>query len=343
MRSETRDDAPSSQARELIEAVRSQTQKRCPSWSDIDAVERALLTLRSGEEMRRFGWALRAEFRRATGVVPADQLLLKAYETSQPPALDTPNEDSLRADLLRLQGQLQELYANRRLQLRARNLIAFWTVLLFVVGTIITLQLDKILGVPDTIFFDVFGVGLLGGLFSKLLRVQKFKLGGIRETTALSEAGNRASVILSPGIGGVGALVLFVVLSAGLLKGSFLPQLAEVPFGKEADGLEDLFQVQLASSVEAAKLYLLCFLAGFSERLVPDVMSRLAAMAEKAWPDSWSMLGATPRRFCSARPNSFGRGGRVSSKPGEIREQLRPAWQSRRGSPAAGHCQRVRQ
>ncbi len=152
---------------------------------------------------------------------------------------------------------------------------------MFGVATFLTLQLDKILKLEDTIVFDVFGVGMLGGLFSTLLRVQKFKLGGIREATALSEPGSQLTVILAPAIGGAGAVVLFVMLAAGFLKGAFFPDLPEIHFGKGADGLEDLFQLQLVSSTEAAKLYLLCFLAGFSERLVPDVMSRLSAMAEK--------------------------------------------------------------
>jgi hypothetical protein len=268
-------------ATELIEAIRLQTEHRLPSWSDIDAVERGLLTMMSGEDLRRFGWTLRAEFQRATNAVPADQCLLKAYHDSKPPEAEGPDEKRLMADLLTLQGQLHELYATRRVQFRARNLIAAWTVALFVVAIVVTLQLDKILKIPDTIVFDVFGVGMMGGLFSTLLRVQKFKLGGIREATALGEAGNQITVILAPAIGGAGAVVLFVLLAAGLLKGTFFPELPVLTFGKGADGLEDLFQLQLASSTEAAKLYLLCFLAGFSERLVPDVMSRLSAMAEK--------------------------------------------------------------
>jgi len=268
-------------AMELIEAIRLQTEQRHPSWSDLNAVERALLTMQSGEDLRRVGWTLRAEFQRATNVVAADQVLLKAYHDSKPPEPDSLDETRLKADLLCLQEQLHELYATRRVQIRARNLIAAWTVVLFAVAIVITLQLDKILKVEDTIVFDVFGVGMLGGLFSTLLRVQKFKLGGIREASALNEAGNQISVILAPAIGGAGAVVLFVVLAAGLLKGSFFPDLPEIPFGKGADGLEDLFQLQVASSTEAAKLYLLCFLAGFSERLVPDVMSRLSAMADK--------------------------------------------------------------
>ncbi len=70
---------------ELIEAIRLQTAKRQPSWSDVDAVDRALLTMLSGEDLRRLGWALRAEFQRATGAVPGDEVLLKAYLHSNPP------------------------------------------------------------------------------------------------------------------------------------------------------------------------------------------------------------------------------------------------------------------
>ena len=152
---------------------------------------------------------------------------------------------------------------------------------LFAFAIYFTLQLDKHLNVGNTIVFDVFGVGMLGGLFSTLIRVQKFKLGGVRETDALSEASNRITVILAPAIGGCGAIVLFVLLVAGLLKGALLPEVAQIKFDGTEDYLEKLFSVQLASTGEAAKLYFLCFLAGFSERLVPDVMIRLSAIAEK--------------------------------------------------------------
>jgi hypothetical protein len=145
----------------------------------------------------------------------------------------------------------------------------------------IALQLDKILEIDGTIVFDVFGVGMLGGVFSTLLRIQRLKLGGNSEATALSQPGNQVTVMLAPVTGGVGAVVLFAILAAGVLKGSLFPELPMNQFGNLSDALEDLFKVQLASSAEAAKLYLLCFLAGFSERLVPDVMSRLAATAEK--------------------------------------------------------------
>jgi len=280
---EIRDDLANQEAIEMIEAVRK-SQKRVPSWSDLAGVERALLSILPADDLKHAGWALREEFRQATSAVPGDQALLKAYEDAKPPQLDMSGEaevKSLRADLLALQAKLHELCAVRRVQIRARNIMTLLTVALSGLTIFITLQLDKLLSRPDTIIFDVFGVGMFGGVFSTLLRIQRFKLGGNYEASALTRPGNQLSVILSPAIGGVGAVLLFAMLAAGFLNTPFFPQLSPKDFSLKSDALEDLFKVHLTAAADAAKLYLLCFLAGFSERLVPDVMSRLAATAEK--------------------------------------------------------------
>ena len=227
---------------------------------------------------------MREEFRKTTNSVPADQSLLKAYEDSKPPSVQISNDaevQSLRADLLALQAQLHELCATRRVQIRARNFIALLTVALSALAIFVTLQLDELLHIKDTIVFDVFGVGMLGGVFSTLLRIQKFKLGGNYEASALTQPGNQLSVILSPAIGGFGAVVLFVALAAGFLKTAAFPELPLKEFAVDSDALESLFKVHILAPADAAKLYFLCFLAGFSERLVPDVISRLAVAAEK--------------------------------------------------------------
>jgi hypothetical protein len=267
-------------AEALVENIIKRSQQRNPSWSDIQAMERALLTLLSGDDLKRFGWKLRADFQRAIKAVPADEILAKAYENSKPAQLDEQNEAKLKADLLALQAQLHEVCATRRVQIRARNMMACLTVLLGMLAILIALKLDEVLGIK-TIVFDVFGVGMLGGLFSTLIRIQKFKLGGLYEANALTAPGNQVGVILAPAIGGVGAIVLFVTLAAGFLKGTFFPDLLPIDYSEGADVLEQLFTLSVKSSPEAAKLYLLCFLAGFSERLVPDVLSRLSSMAEK--------------------------------------------------------------
>ncbi len=278
---QTREAAANADARAMIEDVREQGRAGRVSWVEIAKVERAVLSMLSGEDLRRYAWALRAEFREALNAMPSGHELGKAYDNSNPPGTDAADEKRLKADLLTLQDKLHELCASKRTQVRARNRIAFSTVLISAAAIFITLQLDKILGIEDTIFFDVAGVGMLGGVFSTLLRIQKFKLGGNHEAVALSQTGNQLTVILAPLIGGAGAMVLFVLLAAGVLKGSLFPELPLIQYSPTTDALEEMFKVHLASSTEAAKLYLLCFLDGFSERLVPDVMSRLAAMARR--------------------------------------------------------------
>lgn len=281
---EVRNNPAHLEAIDMIESVRNHSHKRFPSWSDLAAVERALLSILPPDDLKRAGWALREEFRKATNTVAGDQALLKAYEDSKPPSVQISTEAEaqvLRADLLALQGQLHELCATRRVQIRARNFIALLTVGLSALAIFVTLRLDELLHIKETIVFDVFGVGMLGGVFSTLLRIQKFKLGGNYEASAMTQPGNQLSVILSPAIGGVGAVVLFVVLAAGFLETPAFPVLPLKDFPLNADALEDLFKIHIIAPADAAKLYFLCFLAGFSERLVPDVISRLAVTAEK--------------------------------------------------------------
>ena len=264
-----------------IDHIRHKTRSRQPTCTEIAEVEHALLSMLPGEDLKRYAWVLRTEFQRAVEAIPADQVLLKAYRDSKPPEVDTPDEARLRADLLTVHAQLQELYATRKTQIRARNRIACWTTLLSSLAIFVTLQLDKVLHIGDTIAFDVLGVGMLGGVFSTLLRIQRFKLGGNCEAVALTQPGNQAQVILSPIIGGFGAVLFFVMLAAGVLSGTLFPKLETVSFGVFSDALEDLFKIHIASSTDAAKLYFWCFVAGFSERLVPDVIARLASAAER--------------------------------------------------------------
>jgi hypothetical protein len=265
-----------SHAVELIESVREKACKQVPSNDEIAAVEAALLSMLTGEDLKRYAFWLREDFRNLAG-----RRNMNAYSISNPPQAEGADEKRLKADLIALHAKLHEIRANRRTQIRARNRIACLTILLSALGIFITLQLDVLLHKPDTIVFDVFGVGMLGGVFSTLIRIHRLKPDGQNATAALTERGNQLTVLLSPVIGGLGAVILFAILSAGLLKGSLLPDLPTIPLGPSADALESVFNVHLASSTEAAKLYVLCFLAGFSERLVPDVISRLASVAKE--------------------------------------------------------------
>jgi hypothetical protein len=66
------------------------------------------------------------------------------------------------------------------------------------------------------------------------------------------------------GIGG--GLMVFYALQAGFLEGKFLPDLSHLD--------------TQVSSADHAMLVLWCFLAGFSERFVPGLLSRMAPADE---------------------------------------------------------------
>jgi hypothetical protein len=271
----TRNEA-NSNAVVLIESVRQKARTQVPSDDEIAAVEAALLSMLTGEDLKRYAFWLREDFRALAG-----QRNINAYIVSKPPRAEGADEKTLKADLIALQAKLHEVRANRRTQIRARNRIACLTIFLSAIGIFITLKLDVLLHKPETIVFDVFGVGMLGGVFSTLIRIHRLKPDGQYATAALTERGNQVTVLLSPVIGGLGAVILFAILSAGLLKGSLFPDLPTIKLEPSSDALESVFNVHLPSSTDAAKLYVLCFLAGFSERLVPDVISRLASVAKE--------------------------------------------------------------
>ena len=87
------------------------------------------------------------------------------------------------------------------------------------------------------------------------------------------------SLALSMFEGAVGALVLFTIFLAGLLKGSMFPEFPNIEF--DGVDLSKLWWLVPTQPAEAAKLIVWCLLAGFSERLIPDFLSGLAKQLDR--------------------------------------------------------------
>jgi hypothetical protein len=115
--------------------------------------------------------------------------------------------------------------------------------------------------------------GLLGGYLSVLLRISSLRW-------ALRYASNYHQVdrlfwnvflsfYLSLLEGSLGAIILYIVFSAGLLKEAIFPVFPELG----GNPLPHVFDV---SHVVEAKLMLWSVVAGFSERIVPDFLSGLS-------------------------------------------------------------------
>jgi len=186
------------------------------------------------------------------------------------PATDPSAVDDLRTASFGMLMEIQRLRAVRSEFERLRNRLIFISILPGSVFT--TLAIAFAPAFWKMSLAEVAAIlGLLGGYLSVLLR-----LGSLRWT--LSYATNYQQVdrlfwnlflnfCLSMLEGALGAIVLYIALSAGVLAGSVFPR---IPF--------DFHRVLLASDLNhesLTRLMLWCVVAGFSERAVPDLLSGL--------------------------------------------------------------------
>ncbi|HEX8153608.1 MAG TPA: hypothetical protein VF698_10800 [Thermoanaerobaculia bacterium] len=125
--------------------------------------------------------------------------------------------------------------------------------------------------------------GILGATFSILQRTQRStaNVDPVRALFALNAA--RSQVFLSLISGTIAALILYAVFAGDMINGSLFPNIVN---GKKAtDGAMQVvhfFQFTgPASHADHGKLLVWAFVAGFAERLVPDILDRFSASANK--------------------------------------------------------------
>ena len=118
-----------------------------------------------------------------------------------------------------------------------------------------------------------FMVGVIGG-FVGLQR----RLKALSDDDLTLLANSWVSVSLSPLVGGILAVLTYVLFVSGLMAGTLFPKfVADAPPATgPINGLAIIFAVH-GEAVDYAKLLFWCFIAGFAERLVPDKLKGLAA------------------------------------------------------------------
>ena len=113
--------------------------------------------------------------------------------------------------------------------------------------------------------------GLLGALFSRLLTVMQ-----PRKALAIDELYNAATFryILARGmIGILGALVVYFFLQSGLVEGNVFPKFRELGLEAISPGGDNWPTRFMLPSRGLALLIVWSFIAGFSESLVPTILS----------------------------------------------------------------------
>ena len=137
--------------------------------------------------------------------------------------------------------------------------------------------------------------GVLGAYFSRIIRFQtEVATLGFDEVTNIYQS-NLLYVRLMCGL--VGAVIFYFLLRGGILAGGIFPNLSNISIGEQVvwkAGIDGMSPVHgqdgklvpsgltiLAPTPELAKLIVWSFLAGFSERLVPDALERTEARARE--------------------------------------------------------------
>jgi len=116
--------------------------------------------------------------------------------------------------------------------------------------------------------------GLIGGFVGLQRRLKELTIADLQLIST-----SWIYTCLSPLVGGILALLLYVLFLSGLLSGDIFPRFVaeEIP----QVGFSSIFNQHGESYKDYAKLVFWCFVAGFSEHFVTDVISRFEGEAMK--------------------------------------------------------------
>lgn len=145
-------------------------------------------------------------------------------------------------------------------------------VVITIIGAVVAYRLDGIVTAP----LAAFAAGVIGG-FVGLQR----RLKGLSDQDLSLLANSWVYVCISPLVGGVLAVVLYVLFISSLISGDLFPHFMPdpsdpcpvEPCAEERKDFSEIFAVH-GEAVDYAKMLFWSFVAGFSERFVTDIVSK---------------------------------------------------------------------
>lgn len=132
--------------------------------------------------------------------------------------------------------------------------------------------------------------GISGAIVSTMIRLYRFDARHEPLLTWLNLEQGKNSIFVTPFLGGVFATILVILMRGDLLQGPLFPNLMEaIPASPEGVGnqcwnnLQPTFVKGCKNYADISKLIIWCFISGWSERFVPDVLDKLSSQGmEKA-------------------------------------------------------------
>lgn len=252
----------------LLEAVDAKPQDA--SWSDVFAVELAVIDVTPDDQLSDQLLRMRGRYR---DVIGNDAYAL--YAQTSPDDLSMMTALQQRAELIALAQRLHYIYLFDPPKESVRTRLAIWAAVLALVATLAgVFVFDRMVLAQTQGFSPIFPVvlALFAGQIGGFISVQQRLQGGTGVDPLFKEmqlsAGWFSVVIVAPFIGAIFALVLYLIFAGELLKGGIFPD-----FSKNLDPKTGYLMG--ISFQDWSKLLVWCFIAGFAERFVPDVLTRL--------------------------------------------------------------------
>lgn len=256
--------------------------------------EDALIRVIPIDQLRRRAWILRNRYRYTVG-----EKVYDVYIKSNPPDPSTAKEAELRADLIHLLAENKRVETFRKSIEKTRYKIASITgftslVLLLIVLCVIyvktRLYMDWSIELTPLMFVGV--AGALGGSLGTTQKILSIRIWSESIEKLFEFQRSLISwLFIPPILGMLFAVTLFLLFAAGLMMGAPFPSINTVPappeftaaFGDLSVPEKALAFLKYTAPVSAAdygKMIIWSFIAGFSQRFVPDTLSRLTKETE---------------------------------------------------------------
>lgn len=237
-----------------IELLNEKRKTQKLSWNDLYTFELLLAKYRPHEQLRSKVLQLRNDYRSVAGQQEYDEYIAsKPQDLLEPPDPENPPDADknelahlLREDMKDLLGRLFLLYEIlpvreaelKRLTWRAAKICLGAMILLFIIVTVMFMVDSGISNwtewrIPSLTIFVVVIAGAMGGFVSALQRIQKPPSGGDSFYNLAKLYYASYSVFIAPITGGIFAIILYLMFTAGILKGSFFPNIYTPPAAYE--------------------------------------------------------------------------------------------------------------